>query len=453
MTATRTRLKPRPRRTTVLLEGGVVKLGKPERVDRDRGILYGVKFLGLESDNDRRYLPEAVGEAIRLKLYEGCAVNADHPRRPDDPRSSHDVFGWLENVREAKEGGGRADFRLAAGPDWKLDPLAVRLMNAADSNPTIYGFSHNAEGEGHTDADGVFVVEEITKVRSVDLVAEPATTDGLFEGKRPMPKTTVRKLLESALPQLKKAGRKRAAARLKALLEADDDMALLDADVDGAPAGDWKTCLADALHELVQSDDPAAHEIAAKVQKLLKPDVPVEEEEEGGADKGPKQAGAEHKGDRPGSGNATGADNLGESEDEEEMAEGAACDAPKKKPYDEGRQPRKLAPGVKALQEQVDALKANLKAEKDRAALSTWLAEECSRRKVAVGVKLTETLLSIGDRKEILARLDELKALSTGRQLPRSQGQRSGALVEGLARAPTDGKSFAESLHALAVAN
>ena len=44
-------------RDRVSLREDLVRLGKPERVDRDAGILYGVKILGLESVNKRRYLP------------------------------------------------------------------------------------------------------------------------------------------------------------------------------------------------------------------------------------------------------------------------------------------------------------------------------------------------------------------------------------------------------------
>ena len=50
------------------------------RVDREKGIVYGVKIIGLQSpnrtdgSNGRRYLPEALQRAI--PLYEGMKVRA-----------------------------------------------------------------------------------------------------------------------------------------------------------------------------------------------------------------------------------------------------------------------------------------------------------------------------------------------------------------------------------------
>ena len=50
----------------------------------------------------------------------------------------------------------------------------------AEHAPENVGFSHNVLARTARQGDGV-VVEEITKVQSVDLVADPATTRGLFE--------------------------------------------------------------------------------------------------------------------------------------------------------------------------------------------------------------------------------------------------------------------------------
>ena len=42
----------------------------------------------------------------------------------------------------------------------------------------MIGLSHNAIGEGDTQ-NGVVVVRRLVKVRSVDVVSDPATTNGL----------------------------------------------------------------------------------------------------------------------------------------------------------------------------------------------------------------------------------------------------------------------------------
>jgi hypothetical protein len=146
-------------------------------LDRLDSVLRGVKVLGLESVNRRRYTPESAQAAVGM--YEGRAVNIDHP--DGDPGASRrlvDRFGKLENVQAGADGL-RADLRynphhtMAATVEW-----------FGENMPEMLGLSHNAVGQGH-DEDGVFVVERIVSVRSVDLVADPASTHGLYESRRP----------------------------------------------------------------------------------------------------------------------------------------------------------------------------------------------------------------------------------------------------------------------------
>jgi hypothetical protein len=134
-----------------------------------------VTVLGLSSRNRRRYTPEAAAGA--LSLYEGALVNLDHPDRPDSPRSVRDRFGRLVNVR-FENGRVTADLRYNSE-----HPFAATLEWFAKNDPDAIGLSHNAVGEGK-DVGGIFVVRKIVELRSVDLVAEPATTRGLFEGRR-----------------------------------------------------------------------------------------------------------------------------------------------------------------------------------------------------------------------------------------------------------------------------
>ncbi len=141
------------------------------RLDGASGLLRGVTVLGLASRNRRRYTPEAAAGA--LALYEGALVNLDHPDRPDGPRSVRDRFGRLVNVRFE---GGRVRADLRYNPE---HPFAPALEWFAANDPGAIGLSHNAVGEGKDEA-GVFVVRKIVELRSVDLVAEPATTRGLF---------------------------------------------------------------------------------------------------------------------------------------------------------------------------------------------------------------------------------------------------------------------------------
>jgi hypothetical protein len=143
------------------------------RVDRQNGVIRGVKILGLSSRNGRAYLPQALAEAAGL--YENAKVNVNHSRQgPAGPRDYQDRIGAIRGVTAGPEG-------LFA--DLHFNPkhaLAEQLIWDAEHAPENVGFSHNVQARTSRRGDRV-VVEAITKVESVDLVADPATTRGLFE--------------------------------------------------------------------------------------------------------------------------------------------------------------------------------------------------------------------------------------------------------------------------------
>jgi hypothetical protein len=150
-------------------------------VDRDEGIIRGVKILGLVSDNNRKYLPEAVRKA--KSLYEGIKVNINHPAESGDVRNAEDRFGKLINVKYVEGEGLYGDLMFL-----KSHPMAERICEAAERNDMndTFGLSHNAQGDGQEDDDGCFVVNSIVEVRHVDLVADPATTKSLREARTRM---------------------------------------------------------------------------------------------------------------------------------------------------------------------------------------------------------------------------------------------------------------------------
>lgn len=167
---------PRPGtgRRRVHLAEDVLPLSS-RRVDRKAGVIRGVKVLGRFSDNNREYTPEAMRRAI--PLYEGASVRTDHPAKPTEERKAREVFGWLRNVR-VEDGSLWADLHYL-----KSHPMAESICETAERNPELMGLSHNADGRGE-DVGGRFVVSEIVQVRSVDLVTDPATVNGLFESQR-----------------------------------------------------------------------------------------------------------------------------------------------------------------------------------------------------------------------------------------------------------------------------
>lgn len=141
-------------------------------LDNRASVLKNVWILGLQSRNGRRYTPEAVRGAI--EQYEGAKANCNHPSKPDDPRPIADRFGRLRNVRFVPGKGLVGD--LVFNPK---HPMAETVRWWAENDPQGIGLSHNATGAGRQEGD-VFVVEKIVRVRSVDLVAEPATTSSLL---------------------------------------------------------------------------------------------------------------------------------------------------------------------------------------------------------------------------------------------------------------------------------
>jgi hypothetical protein len=144
------------------------------RVDRAEGVIRGVKLLGLRSRNGRRYQETALAEAA--SLYEGAKVNVNHPKgHPLAPRDYQDRLGVIRGVA----------YRAGEGlfGDLHFNPkhsLSEQLMWDAEHASQNVGLSHNVLARTARQGDET-VVESITAVQSIDLVADPASTRGLFE--------------------------------------------------------------------------------------------------------------------------------------------------------------------------------------------------------------------------------------------------------------------------------
>ncbi|MCX7425361.1 MAG: hypothetical protein NTW96_07010 [Planctomycetia bacterium] len=144
------------------------------RVDREAGVIRGVKVLGLKSRNGRTYLPDALVQAVAL--YEGAKVNVNHAKTsPFGPRDYQDRIGVIRNVQSRRDEGLFADFHFNP-----KHALSEQLLWDAEHAPENLGFSHNVQARTSRRGEEV-VVEAILGVESVDLVADPATTRGLFE--------------------------------------------------------------------------------------------------------------------------------------------------------------------------------------------------------------------------------------------------------------------------------
>lgn len=149
-------------------------------VDRDAGVIRDVKVLGFTSQNNRRYTPTCLEKAV--KLYEGARVNVDHgPKGLNAPeRGVNDRGGVIRGVRFDPQTGLRGDYHYL-----KSNPISERVCEDAERGLGAFGFSHNALGKTSIQ-NGETIVEQITKVRSVDLVSDPATNASLFESVQPL---------------------------------------------------------------------------------------------------------------------------------------------------------------------------------------------------------------------------------------------------------------------------
>jgi hypothetical protein len=105
-------------------------------------------------------------------------VYLNHPAGNGGQRTVQDKFAWIEGAAKV-------------GADWRGNihynpkhPFAEQFAWLAKNKPSLIGLSHDAVGQGRTE-NGVFIVEKVISVKSVDLVADPATTKGLFESMDP----------------------------------------------------------------------------------------------------------------------------------------------------------------------------------------------------------------------------------------------------------------------------
>ena len=146
----------------------------PQRkIDKENGVVSGVKILGVKSRNNRVYPLETLRDAA--PLYENAKVNVNHPDgSPNESRKYQDRVGSIKNV-SLQENGLYGDFHFNP-----KHPLAEQMLWDAEKAPENFGFSHNVEAVVRLE-NGAQVVDKIVRVRSVDLVADPATTSGLFE--------------------------------------------------------------------------------------------------------------------------------------------------------------------------------------------------------------------------------------------------------------------------------
>jgi hypothetical protein len=216
------------------------------RIDRESGVIYGVKLLGENSRNGRRYKAEAMRKAVGL--YEETKMHLNHPGRKEmgEDRRFETWGGVFKNARYVEGKGIFADAHLR-----KSGEYFEGILEAAEKFPNAVGFSHVADGESKIDGD-TEIIESIREVFSVDLVCDPATTNGFFESTmKTKKKQTVKQIAES-LPE--GTTRKVLLESAAALAESGYELGAFDMGEDPAPVGDTGITqqLVDSLTAIIQ---------------------------------------------------------------------------------------------------------------------------------------------------------------------------------------------------------
>jgi hypothetical protein len=158
-----------------LLAEFVDSRGRKLTVDRTESTVDGVKLMGWESKNKRRF-SEAARQEI-FSLCENAKINVNHNTADlSAPRNYGDRFGFvMSRTREADGIYGK----VKVNPK---HPLAEQFFWDAEHAPQNCGFSPvYAPKKTSRDREGFLLVEGVSRVSSIDLVADPATTNSLKE--------------------------------------------------------------------------------------------------------------------------------------------------------------------------------------------------------------------------------------------------------------------------------
>ncbi len=138
-------------------------------------IVRNVVMLGPESSHGYGYKQEAMAGAVKKGLYEGCRIFINHAKEGRDLMQLAGVF------RETRH----EDGKVKGNAHLLDDAYGKKFWDIAKTMPQAAGCSHVADGRLVKGPDGKQCVEEITKVYSVDLVVQGATTQNVFEGEMP----------------------------------------------------------------------------------------------------------------------------------------------------------------------------------------------------------------------------------------------------------------------------
>lgn len=157
----------------------------PENLDKENCIVRNVAVLGPSSNNkvykesigrkySRRARESAVGLVTGIKAYINHVTKKELEER-GGVRDVKDILGYHQNARLDEDGIVRSDLRYLENHKIWFEPLVETMADKI-------GNSIHASGDAAFDRDTKYeIVENITGMRSVDLVTDVGSTKSLFE--------------------------------------------------------------------------------------------------------------------------------------------------------------------------------------------------------------------------------------------------------------------------------
>jgi len=153
-------------------------------------------LVGPKSVNNRVYAPDVLRKAVEDGLYDGVPIFLDHEEKIQTLVGRVTKAYWDEDKNCI-----RGDIEIYDSPYSSLIDIIINVFGGE------FGFSHVVEAEVDEDKEsGKEYVKYISKVKSVDLVTDPATTKGINEVQERVMNAIRNVIKESRIRKLKECG-------------------------------------------------------------------------------------------------------------------------------------------------------------------------------------------------------------------------------------------------------
>ena len=153
-------------------------------------------LVGPKSINNRIYAPDVLRRAVEDGLYDGVPIFLDHEEKIQTLVGRVTKAYWDEDKNCI-----RGDIEIYDSPYSSIIDIIINVFGSE------FGFSHVVEAEVDEDKEsGKEYVKHISKVKSVDLVTDPATTKGINEVQERVMNAIRNVIKESRIRKLKECG-------------------------------------------------------------------------------------------------------------------------------------------------------------------------------------------------------------------------------------------------------